>query len=46
MTAESTTAADEGSEGLPLSIKLLMLVAAIIVAYVLFVDVLGFLQLL
>ena len=45
MTTEPTTAAEE-SEGLPLSIKLLMLVAAIIVAYVLFVDVLGFIQLL
>jgi hypothetical protein len=46
MSTEPTTAAGEESEGLPLSIKLLMLVAAIIVAYVLFVDVLGFLQLL
>lgn len=42
MTTESTTAAGEGSEGLPLFIKLLILVAALVLAYVLFVDVLGF----
>jgi hypothetical protein len=46
MTTEPTTTTAEESEGLPLSIKLLMLVAALVLAYVLFVDVLGFVSLL
>lgn len=46
MTTEPTTATAEKADGLPLFIKLLLLVAALVVAYVLFVDILGFVSLL
>jgi hypothetical protein len=47
MTSEPATSATETTtdEGLPLIIKLLLLVAALVVTYIAFVDVLGFITL-
>ncbi|MFC7228507.1 hypothetical protein N0B31_13935 [Salinirubellus salinus] len=47
MTTEpTTTAGTDDTDGLPLGIKLLILAAALVIAYVLFVDILGFISLL
>jgi len=47
MTAERTnTKATDETDGLPIGIKILILLAILVVAYILFVDVLGFVSLL